>query len=57
MNLLPIPILDGFGLLSALWEGIRRRPISMRVREMANVVGLVLLVALMVLAFYNDVTR
>ncbi|QRK04714.1 RIP metalloprotease RseP [Archangium violaceum] len=57
MNLLPIPILDGFGLLSALWEGIRRRPISVRVREMANVVGLVLLVALMVMAFYNDVTR
>lgn len=57
MNLLPIPILDGFGLLSAIWEGIRRRPISMRVREMANVVGIVLLVALMVMAFYNDVTR
>ncbi|PTL80378.1 RIP metalloprotease RseP [Vitiosangium sp. GDMCC 1.1324] len=57
MNLLPIPILDGFGLLAAVWEGIRRRPISMRVREMANVVGLVLLVALMVMAFYNDVTR
>lgn len=57
MNLLPIPVLDGFGLLSALWEGIRRRPISMRVREMANVVGIVLLVALMAMAFYNDVTR
>jgi regulator of sigma E protease len=57
MNLLPIPILDGFHLLSAFWEGIRRRPIPVRVREMANVVGLILLVALMGLALFNDVTR
>ncbi|HEX8820231.1 MAG TPA: RIP metalloprotease RseP [Archangium sp.] len=57
MNLLPIPILDGFHLLSAFWEGIRRRPIPVRVREMANVVGLILLVALMGMAFFNDITR
>ena len=43
MNLLPIPILDGFHLLAAFWEAIRRRPISVRAREVANVVGLVLL--------------
>ncbi|HLM44704.1 MAG TPA: PDZ domain-containing protein, partial [Myxococcaceae bacterium] len=57
MNLLPIPILDGFHLLSAFWEGIRRRPIPVRVREMANVVGLILLVALMGMALFNDITR
>jgi regulator of sigma E protease len=57
MNLLPIPILDGFHLLSAFWEGIRRRPIPVRVREVANVVGLILLAALMVMAFYNDINR
>jgi regulator of sigma E protease len=57
MNLLPIPILDGFHLLAAFWEGIRRRPIPVRVREVANVVGLVLLVALMGMAFFNDITR
>jgi regulator of sigma E protease len=57
MNLLPIPILDGFGLLAALWEGIRRRPIPIRVREVANVVGLILIVALMGMAFINDITR
>jgi regulator of sigma E protease len=57
MNLLPIPILDGFHLLSAFWEGIRRRPIPVRVREVANVVGLILLVALMGMAFFNDITR
>jgi regulator of sigma E protease len=57
MNLLPIPILDGFHLLSAFWEGIRRRPIPVRVREVANVVGLVLLMALMGMALINDITR
>jgi len=57
MNLLPIPILDGFHLLAAFWEGIRRRPIPVRVREVANMVGLALLILLMGMAFFNDITR
>ncbi|WP_375766472.1 RIP metalloprotease RseP [Archangium gephyra] len=57
MNLLPIPILDGFHLVSAFWEAIRRRPIPARVREVATVVGFVLLMALMGMAFINDITR
>jgi regulator of sigma E protease len=57
MNLLPIPVLDGFHLLAALWEGIRRRPIPVRAREIANMVGLAMLVVLMVLVFKNDLTR
>lgn len=57
MNLLPIPILDGFHLLAALWEGIRRRPIPMRAREIANWVGLAMLVMIMLIAFKNDITR
>lgn len=57
VNLAPIPILDGFQLLSAMWEGVRRRPIPMRAREVANMVGLVILVSLMVRVFYNDLTR
>ncbi len=57
MNLLPIPILDGFHLLAALWEGVRRRPIPMRAREVANMIGLALLIVLMVRVFYNDLTR
>ncbi|QSQ16661.1 RIP metalloprotease RseP [Myxococcus landrumensis] len=57
MNLLPIPVLDGFALLSAAWEGIRRRPIPVRVREAANMVGLALLILLMLLVFTNDITR
>lgn len=57
VNLLPIPVLDGFALLSAFWEGIRRRPLSIRAREIFNTVGLVLLAMLMVRVFYNDITR
>lgn len=57
VNLLPIPILDGFGLLAALWEGIRRRPIPARAREIANIAGLVMLAMLVVLVFKNDITR
>ena len=57
MNLLPIPILDGFHLLAAFWEAVRRRPVSVRAREVANVVGLVLLMLLMGMAFFNDITR
>jgi regulator of sigma E protease len=57
LNLLPIPVLDGFGLLSAFWEWIRRRPIPMRAREIANMFGLAVLVLLMVAVFKNDITR
>jgi regulator of sigma E protease len=57
MNLLPVPVLDGFHVLSALIEGIRRKPLSLRFREVANVVGLALLFTLMLYAFRNDAMR
>lgn len=57
VNLLPIPILDGFGILSALWEAIRRRPVPMRAREVATYFGLAALGLLMVVAFRNDIAR
>ncbi|MBN1205241.1 MAG: RIP metalloprotease RseP [Myxococcaceae bacterium] len=57
MNLLPIPILDGFHLVAAGWESVRRRPIPVRVREVANVIGLAMLVALMLVAMFNDILR
>ena len=57
MNLLPVPVLDGFALLAALWEGIRRRPIPVRAREVANLVGLVMLAMLFVLVMKNDIFR
>jgi regulator of sigma E protease len=57
LNLLPIPILDGGHLFFNLVEAVFRRPLSLRTREIAQQVGLVLLIMLMVLAFYNDIVR
>ena len=57
LNLLPVPILDGGHLFFFLVELVLRRPVSLRTREIAQQVGLVLLIGLMVLAFYNDIAR
>jgi len=57
MNLIPVPVLDGFHVLTAIIEGIRRRPLSLRFREVANVVGIALLLTLMLYAFRNDAMR
>jgi regulator of sigma E protease len=54
LNLLPIPILDGGHVAFNLWELIFRRPVSVRVREVAQRIGLVVLVGLMLLAIYLD---
>jgi regulator of sigma E protease len=57
LNLLPIPILDGGHLCFFFIELFRGKPVSVKMREMAQRVGLVLLVALMIFAFYNDIFR
>ena len=49
--------LDGFHILVASIEGISRRAIPMRVREIAQVVGIVMILSLMALAFKNDIVR
>lgn len=57
LNLLPVPILDGGHLFFFLIEAIRRRPLDVRYRELAQHIGLVLLLLLMAFAFYNDIAR
>ncbi|MDW8189835.1 MAG: RIP metalloprotease RseP, partial [Pseudobdellovibrionaceae bacterium] len=57
LNLLPIPVLDGGHLLFYTLEAIRGAPISMRKMEIAQQVGLVLLLALMSFALFNDFSR
>jgi regulator of sigma E protease len=57
INLLPIPMLDGGHMLFFMIEAAARRPVSTKVREYASLVGLVILVCLMVLAFKNDLER
>ena len=57
LNLLPVPVLDGGHLLFYLMEFVFRRPVPQKIREYAQQIGMVLLLGLMVLAFYNDIIR
>ncbi|MBI5508274.1 MAG: site-2 protease family protein [Deltaproteobacteria bacterium] len=57
LNLMPIPVLDGGHMLIFGIEAIRRRPPSLRFREVANLIGLALLLLLMLLVFHNDIRR
>lgn len=55
INLMPIPVFDGGHLLFCAVEAIRRRPLSLRARELASLVGLLFMLALFVLAIHNDI--
>jgi regulator of sigma E protease len=57
LNLLPIPVLDGGHLLFFSIEAATGRPVSMKTREVAQQVGILLLMMLMVFVFYNDIMR
>ncbi|AHF03308.1 peptidase [Marichromatium purpuratum 984] len=57
LNLLPIPLLDGGHLVYYLIEGVKGSPLSETALANAQRVGLVLIVGLMVLAFYVDLSR
>ena len=57
LNLLPIPVLDGGQALLFTIEGIKRSPVSLRTREIVQQVGVTVLVLLMGLAFWNDLSR
>lgn len=54
VNLLPIPIFDGGHLLFVFLETVRRKPLSLRAREAANLVGLILIAMLFIYALKND---
>jgi regulator of sigma E protease len=57
LNLLPIPALDGGHLALFAIEGALGHPLRQRHREIAQQVGLLLLLTLMVFVFYNDIHR
>lgn len=56
-NLFPFPILDGGMILMLAIEGLRRRDISLAVKERVYQVAFVLLVVFAVLVIFNDITK
>ena len=57
LNLLPIPVLDGGHLLFYLVEWVRGKPLSERVQALGMQIGISLVVGLMLLALFNDISR
>jgi regulator of sigma E protease len=57
LNLLPIPVLDGGQALLIAIEGVKRSPLSLRTREIVQQIGVTMLVMLMGIAFWNDLSR
>ncbi len=57
INLFPIPILDGGHLLFLAIESIIGRPLSVKKLELAQQIGLIIIVLLMAFIFYNDIMR
>jgi regulator of sigma E protease len=57
INLLPIPVLDGGHILFHAIEMVSRRRVSQKFIDVAQKVGMGILVAIMTLAFFNDIMR
>ncbi|MEO6951050.1 MAG: site-2 protease family protein [Polyangia bacterium] len=54
INLLPLPLLDGGQAALVLVEGLAGREVSARTRRRATLIGLVILVAILLFASWND---
>jgi regulator of sigma E protease len=57
LNLMPVPLLDGGQVVYQAVEAIKGSPISERTQLFGQQIGIALLVVLMSLAFYNDISR
>lgn len=57
LNLFPIPILDGGHLLFYLVEIVTGREVNIKWREMAQQIGFVMLIILMIFVFIMDIER
>ncbi len=57
LNLLPVPVLDGGHLLFFALEAIKGRPLSDKIQNFFQQVGMTLLMSLMALAMFLDVQR
>ena len=57
MNLLPIPALDGGRLLFLLIEAVRGKPLDQKKEGFVHMIGMALLMTLMVLVLFHDITK
>ena len=57
LNLLPVPVLDGGRLVYYALEALKGSPFSERFRQVTMQVGLVMVVGLMIVALFNDLSR
>ena len=57
LNLLPVPVLDGGHLVFYTAEWIRGKPLGERIQNIGLRFGLALMMLMMAIAFFNDITR
>jgi len=57
LNLLPVPVLDGGQIVYQIAEAIKGSPLSERVQIIGQQIGIAMLIMVMSLAFYNDLSR
>lgn len=57
INLFPIPMLDGGHVLYLGIESIKRKPLSQRTLEISQRIGFTVLIFIMFVAIFNDITR
>ena len=57
LNILPIPALDGGRVLFLIIEKVRGKPVSLHVSQFAHTVGFIVLILLMLVVTYFDITR
>jgi regulator of sigma E protease len=57
LNLLPLPVLDGGHLMYYLWEGVTGKSVSDAWMERLQRGGVAVLMVMMSIALFNDVTR
>jgi regulator of sigma E protease len=56
-NLLPLPVLDGGHIVLLFIEKLSSKKVAWKVQEIANVVGIILLITLLLLVTYHDILR